>query len=75
MKKYTNSLRGIMSKKIVPIAKKQKNIKIRSKTKEKVAGKPIIGDVKMLKLFNIQMKKPTRISAKNFNPARVRITE
>ncbi len=34
-----------------------------------------MGDINTLKLFNIQMKIPTRISAKNFNPARVRITE
>ncbi|MBA7554061.1 hypothetical protein ES705_46673 [subsurface metagenome] len=60
---------GNISKKIVPIEKMQINIKIRSSIKEKM-GEDIVP-----KLFMIQIKIPTRTSAKNFKPANVKTIE
>ena len=75
IKKYTTSLRGIISKKIVPIVKIQKNIKMRNKILEKMEVKPSIGELKMLRLFITQIKIPTRMIAKNFKPAKVNVIE
>jgi hypothetical protein len=59
----------------VPAEKTHTKIKARSNTKEKMVENPCIGELIILKLFMIQINIPTRIKAKNFMPAMVKIIE